>query len=87
MGHRVTPPGRGQKKTEGDKRMRLLNLSCAAAILIACCQSACGNELSVNIESKGAVSDGKTLCTTAIQNAIDECNEAGGGRVVIPAGK
>ena len=43
-------------------------------------------KLSVNIESKGAVSDGETLCTIAIQNAIDECNEAGGGKVVVPAG-
>ena len=31
--------------------------------------------------------DGKTLCTQAIQQAVDACAEAGGGRVVIPPGK
>ena len=66
--------------------MRMLNMLCSGAIMLAVCQSVYAEKLSVNIESKGAVSDGKTLCTTAIQNAIDECNKVGGGRVVIPAG-
>ena len=35
----------------------------------------------------GAVGDGKTLNTGAIQSAIDACTASGGGRVVIPAGK
>ena len=35
----------------------------------------------------GAVGDGKTLNTAAIQKAIDACTSAGGGRVVVPAGK
>lgn len=39
-----------------------------------------------NILDYGAVSDGKTLCTSAIQSAIDECNKNGGGRVLIPSG-
>ena len=39
-----------------------------------------------NILSYGAVADGKTLNTQAIQNAIDACFYAGGGRVVIPSG-
>ena len=39
-----------------------------------------------NIVDFGAVSDGKTLATKAIQNAIDTCAENGGGRVLIPAG-
>ena len=34
----------------------------------------------------GAVADGKTLCTAAIQAAIDACHAAGGGTVVVPAG-
>lgn len=34
----------------------------------------------------GAVADGKTDCTEAFRKAIDECNKAGGGRVVVPAG-
>lgn len=39
-----------------------------------------------NIKSYGAIADGKTLCTTAIQSAIDACASAGGGRVTVPAG-
>ena len=39
-----------------------------------------------NVIDYGAVADGKTLSTAAIQTAIDECNKNGGGRVVIPAG-
>lgn len=35
----------------------------------------------------GAVPDGKTLCTSAIQKAIDACASAGGGKVVVPAGR
>ncbi|MFH0760587.1 MAG: glycoside hydrolase family 28 protein [Bacteroidota bacterium] len=35
----------------------------------------------------GAVGDGTTLNTAMIQAAIDDCAQAGGGRVVIPAGR
>ena len=34
----------------------------------------------------GAVGDGKTDCTAAFKKAIDTCNQAGGGRVVVPPG-
>lgn len=40
----------------------------------------------VNIRDFGAVSDGETLCTEAINNAIAHVNAKGGGTVVIPAG-
>lgn len=39
-----------------------------------------------NIVDFGAVNDGKTLCTAAIEKAIAECNAKGGGKVVVPAG-
>ena len=39
-----------------------------------------------NILDFGAKPDGKTLCTEAIQNAIDQCSENGGGTVHFPAG-
>jgi len=39
-----------------------------------------------NILDFGAVADGKTLATKAIQSAIDACHQNGGGRVLIPAG-
>ena len=39
-----------------------------------------------NIGSYGAVSDTTVLSTRALQQAIDECSQAGGGRVVVPTG-
>ena len=39
-----------------------------------------------NIAEKGAVADGKTLNTKAIQATIDECAQNGGGTLVIPKG-
>src|SRR5579864_5376924 len=35
----------------------------------------------------GAVGDGKTMCTVAIQAAIDEAGKAGKGTVVVPSGQ
>lgn len=42
---------------------------------------------SYNITAYGAVADGKTNNTSAIQQAINEASANGGGRVVVPAGK
>jgi polygalacturonase len=39
-----------------------------------------------NVDAYGAVGDGKTLNTAAIQAAIDTCAAAGGGTVVVPPG-
>ncbi len=41
---------------------------------------------SFNIRKYGAVADGLTLNTTAINKAIDACNKKGGGVVVVPPG-
>jgi unsaturated rhamnogalacturonyl hydrolase len=35
----------------------------------------------------GAVADGQTDCTEAIRKAIETCHQAGGGKVVVPAGQ
>lgn len=43
--------------------------------------------LTVNVRETGAVADGKTLDTAAIQKAIDSCSKNGGGRVYVPAGQ
>ncbi len=40
----------------------------------------------LNVLDYGAIGDGKTLNTKAIQTAIDKAHEQGGGRVVVPAG-
>lgn len=40
-----------------------------------------------SILNYGAVADGKTLATTSIKKAIEACSAAGGGMVLVPAGK
>ena len=40
-----------------------------------------------NIKDYGAVGDGKTLNTEAINNTIIACSKAGGGTVLVPAGR
>ena len=39
-----------------------------------------------NITSYGAVGDGKTDCTKALKNAIEDCSNNGGGKVIVPGG-
>lgn len=41
---------------------------------------------SYNVRDYGAVSDSTQLSTKAIQEAVDECNYNGGGRVIVLAG-
>ena len=40
-----------------------------------------------NILTYGAVADGATNCAAAIRQAVDAACAAGGGRVVVPAGR
>ena len=40
-----------------------------------------------DITKFGAAGDNKTDCTAAFANAVNACNQAGGGRVVAPAGE
>lgn len=40
----------------------------------------------VNITTHGAVGDGRTLNTAAIQKAMDACHNSGGGKVIFPQG-
>ncbi len=45
-----------------------------------------GAEKVYDVCDYGAKGDGKTLCTQAVQRAIDRCAEDGGGTVYLPAG-
>ena len=67
--------------------MKLLKL--AITIAAAAMMSACGNSGSkvYDIEDYGAKADSTVDNASAIQKAIDECSAAGGGQVVVPAGK
>ena len=40
-----------------------------------------------NVKDYGAVTDGKTNCASAIQAAVDAAHQAGGGVVLLPAGR
>ncbi|MDO8836197.1 MAG: glycosyl hydrolase family 28-related protein, partial [Vicinamibacterales bacterium] len=40
-----------------------------------------------DITAYGAIGDGVALCTDAFRKAIEVCHDAGGGRVVVPAGR
>jgi polygalacturonase len=40
-----------------------------------------------DVRKFGAAGDNKTDCTTAFANGIKACNQAGGGRVVVPGGE
>lgn len=55
-------------------------------LAINACQVATKKSNQFVITDYGAIGDGKTLNTTAIQTAITKASEAGGGTVIIPPG-
>ena len=58
----------------------------AVLACILASSQAIADEQIFNIRDQGAIPDGKTRCTTAIQRAIDECAASGGGTVYFPPG-
>ncbi len=56
-------------------------------ILASACAAAVTPSVSLDVTKSGAVGDGVTLNTAAIQKAIDSCNAQGGGTVTFPAGR
>lgn len=80
----------------------LVVLLCLSSLVISACQANAGweqaNEIlsrikapqfpnrDFNIIDYGAAGDGKADCTEAVKKAISAAHEAGGGRVIVPAG-
>ncbi len=60
--------------------------SAALLLLLAVNSQAGSKDKRYNIAERGAVADGNTLNTKAIQATIDECAKKGGGTIVIPKG-
>ncbi|MGB2864322.1 MAG: glycoside hydrolase family 28 protein, partial [Sedimentisphaerales bacterium] len=56
------------------------------AICILAAGSAIAAEELYDVRDYGAKPDGKTLCTTSIQKAIDACSQSGGGTVYLSPG-
>jgi polygalacturonase len=52
---------------------------------MAACVS-CSKKTDYNILDYGAVADGKTISTKSIQQAINDCHQNGGGKVIVPGG-
>jgi len=72
-------------------KFTMLTTAVVAAVLAAGCtpclaEARPATPSSFRIPDYGAVGDGRTLCTAAIQKAIDAAARAGGGTVVIPPG-
>lgn len=65
-------------------KLRILMLSVFASLLAA--TFAAGSERVYDVRDCGAKADGKTLCTDAIQKAIDQCSRDGGGTVYLAPG-
>ena len=55
-------------------------------LVLVCSPIGLARARSVSISDFGAVGDGKTLNTKAIQKAIDRCAAEGGGTLTVPAG-
>lgn len=62
-----------------------INVVLTSLVLILFLSSCRNNNYS--IVKYGAVGDGATINTSAIQKAIDEASEKGGGKVVVPSGQ
>lgn len=69
------------------KTMRRISIWISVvAVCIMVTGSAIAAEELYNVRDYGAIPDGKTLCTTSIQKAIDTCSQSGGGTVYLPPG-
>lgn len=65
---------------------RLVFLAVGLGLVMTGSLSAEPSQRMFDVTEYGAVGDGETLNTAAINRAIDACAEAGGGKVLVPAG-
>ena len=63
-----------------------LRICCLAWLLIGCLYAGPAASPVFNVRSYGAVGDGKTIDTPAINRAIEAADASGGGTVFVPAG-
>ncbi|HBO45816.1 MAG TPA: hypothetical protein DD670_18215 [Planctomycetaceae bacterium] len=71
-----------------DRRLHLIGSLAVLSLLFSSgLVSAADPARAYCVTEYGAVADGETLTTTALQKAIDACSAAGGGTVHFPAGK
>jgi len=53
---------------------------------LCCSIQSFSQEKVFDIASYGATGDGKTIVTKSVQDAVNACNAAGGGKVIVPTG-
>lgn len=81
----------GPDKDKSDTRHKKISMQLKNLILFFFCLTyghlAVAQSSLYSVLDYGAVNDGRTITTKAIQNAIDDCADKGGGTINFPAGK